>query len=49
VVEVEGEELTGRIFQRELDYLNGVLFVDQLSPGKRDILRRKLGKTVRTK
>lgn len=44
-VEVEGQELLARIFQHELDHLNGILFVDRLSPAKRDILLRKLRKT----
>ena len=44
-VEIEGDELLARIFQHELDHLNGILFVDRLSPAKRDILLRKLRKT----
>jgi len=43
-LEVEGQDLLARIFQHELDHLNGVLFVDRLSPAKRDILTRKLKK-----
>ena len=46
-IEVEGEDLLARIFQHELDHLNGVLFVDRLSPAKRDILLRKLKKAIR--
>ena len=46
-IEVEGEDLLARIVQHELDHLNGVLFVDRLSPAKRDILLRKLKKTFR--
>ncbi len=44
-VEIEAQDLLARIFQHELDHLNGVLFVDRLSPAKRDILLRKLRKT----
>ncbi len=44
-VEIEGQDLLARILQHELDHLNGVLFVDRLSPAKRDILHRKLRKT----
>ncbi len=44
-VEIEGQDLLARIFQHEMDHLNGVLFVDRLSPAKRDILQRKLKKT----
>jgi peptide deformylase len=46
-IEVEGEDLLARIVQHELDHLDGVLFVDRLSPAKRDILLRKLKKTFR--
>jgi peptide deformylase len=46
-IEIEGQDLLARIFQHELDHLNGVLFVDRLSPAKRDILLRKLKKAVR--
>jgi peptide deformylase len=46
-IQVEGQDLLARIFQHELDHLNGVLFVDRLSPAKRDILRRKLKKAYR--
>jgi peptide deformylase len=46
-IRVEGQDLLARIFQHELDHLNGVLFVDRLSPAKRDILRRKLKKACR--
>jgi peptide deformylase len=44
-IEVEAQELLARILQHELDHLNGILFVDRLSPAKRDILLRKLKKT----
>ncbi len=46
-IQVEGQDLLARIFQHELDHLNGVLFVDRLSPAKRDILRRKIKKAFR--
>jgi peptide deformylase len=45
-IEVEGEALLARIFQHEMDHLNGVLFLDRLSPAKRDILLRKLKKAL---
>ena len=46
-VEIEGQDLLARILQHELDHLNGVLFVDRLSPAKRDIQLRKLKKAFR--
>jgi peptide deformylase len=48
-IQVEGEDLLARILQHEIDHLNGVLFVDRLSPAKRDILHRKLKKTFLTR
>jgi len=48
-VEIEGEDLLARILQHELDHLNGILFVDRLSPARRDILLRKLKKAFRIK
>ena len=41
------EEISGifaRVFQHEYDHLNGVLFVDHLSPLKKNIVNRKLEK-----
>ena len=46
-IQIETEGLLARIFQHELDHLNGVLFVDRLSPAKRDMLHRKLKKALR--
>ena len=43
-IEVEGRDLLARIFQHEMDHLNGLFFVDRLSPAKRDMLVRKLKK-----
>ena len=43
-IELEGTGLLARIFQHEMDHLNGLLFVDRLSPAKKDILLRKLKK-----
>ncbi len=45
--EIEGRDLLARIFQHEMDHLNGLVFVDRLSPAKRDILLRKLRKAAR--
>jgi peptide deformylase len=43
-IEIEANDLLARIFQHEMDHLNGLFFVDRLSPAKRDILLRKLKK-----
>lgn len=47
--ELEADGLLGECFQHEIDHLNGKLFVDMLSPLKRAMARKKLGKFVRTK
>lgn len=51
----EGNEQTWRAegllaiaFQHEIDHLDGILFIDHLSPLKRDLFKRKLRKSVET-
>jgi peptide deformylase len=39
--------MTARIFQHELDHLNGVLFKDHVSKMKLDMARRKTSKIIR--
>jgi peptide deformylase len=39
---LEADSLLARVFQHEFDHLNGVLFVDHLSPVRRALLRGKL-------
>ena len=43
----EGKDLLARAFCHEIDHIDGLLFVDRLSPLKRDLLKRKLKKRVR--
>lgn len=43
-IEIEGIGLMARILQHEIDHLNGLLYIDRLSPAKRDVLRRKMKK-----
>ncbi|MCX6607923.1 MAG: peptide deformylase [Acidobacteria bacterium] len=43
-IEVEGEELLARALQHEIDHLHGILFLNHLSPLKRDLIRRKIKK-----
>lgn len=40
-------DLLARAFCHEIDHVDGFLFVDRLSPLKRDLLKRKLRKRVR--
>lgn len=42
--EVEGVELLSRALQHEIDHLDGVLFIDRLSPLKRDLVKRRIRK-----
>jgi peptide deformylase len=43
----EGTELLARAFCHEIDHIDGLLFVDRLTPLKRDLLKRKLKKRVK--
>jgi peptide deformylase len=40
-------ELLARAFCHEIDHIDGLLFVDRLTPLKRDLLKRKLRKKAR--
>jgi len=44
---LEGEELLSICIQHEIDHLNGILFVDYLSPLKRQRIKAKLEKEAR--
>ncbi len=44
---LDGDELLGICIQHELDHLNGILFVDYLSPLKRQRIKTKLEKEAR--
>ena len=53
-LDLEGKErvytatdLLARAFCHEIDHVDGLLFVDRLSPLKRDLLKRKLRKRVK--
>ena len=41
-VEVKGEGLLSRIFQHEIDHLNGILFIERLGPLKSQRVKKKL-------
>jgi len=47
-VQIEAKGLEARLFQHEIDHLNGILMVDRMSPLKRDLFQRKLRKRLRT-
>lgn len=42
--EKTGEELLARAFVHETDHLNGTLYINHVSPLKRDLIRRKIRK-----
>jgi peptide deformylase len=42
-----GTDLLARAFCHEIDHIDGLLFVDRLSPLKRDLMKRKLRKRAR--
>lgn len=40
-IRIEAHELTARVIQHEIDHLDGILFIDHLSPLKRRMLLKK--------
>jgi peptide deformylase len=46
VLEIETDGLLARAIQHETDHLNGVLFIDRVSPAAKIALRRKLRRLV---
>jgi peptide deformylase len=46
LIEIEAEELLARVFQHEIDHLDGVLFIDRLSRLKRELIKRKIEKVL---
>lgn len=44
----EAKDLLARAFCHEIDHLDGFLFVDRLSPLKRDLMKRKLRKRAKS-
>ncbi len=43
-LELEAIDLPSRVVQHEIDHLDGVLFIDRLSPAKKTLLKRELKK-----
>jgi peptide deformylase len=44
--EMEADGLMAKALQHEIDHLNGILFIDRLSPIKKSIFKRKLKKAM---
>jgi len=45
--ELEAHEMLAVCVQHEIDHLNGILFIDYLSPLKRNRIRKKLEKMAK--
>ena len=43
-IQIECEDLLARVFQHEIDHLDGVLFIDRLGRLKRELLKKKIEK-----
>lgn len=41
---IEAEDLLARVFCHEIDHINGTLFIDHLSPLKKNLIRKKMQK-----
>lgn len=46
LMEIEARDLLARVFQHEIDHLDGILFIDRLSRLKRELLKRKIEKAL---
>jgi peptide deformylase len=44
--ELEADGLMAKALQHEIDHLNGILFIDRLSPIKKSIFRRRMKKAL---
>jgi len=47
--EIEGEGFLARALQHELDHLDGMLYIDRISPLKRGLIKQKLKKALKEK
>jgi len=45
----EGEELLARAFMHEIEHLNGKLYISHISALKRDLMKRKIRKLMKTR
>jgi len=46
LVEYEGNGLLARAFQHEIDHIDGILYIDRLSRLKRELLKKKIEKSL---
>lgn len=45
-IEIEGTGLLARVLQHEIDHLDGLLFIDRMSPIKREFFKRRYKKLM---
>ena len=46
-IEIEGEGLLARALQHEIDHLEGFLFIDRMSPIRREFFKRRYKKSLK--
>ncbi|MGB9716309.1 MAG: peptide deformylase [Thermodesulfovibrionales bacterium] len=46
-LEIEAEGLLARVFQHEIDHLDGLLIIDRISPIKREFFKRRYKKSIK--
>lgn len=46
---LEADGLLSRAFQHEIDHLDGILFIDRISPLKREFIKKRIKKKIRMK
>ncbi|MCK5710445.1 MAG: peptide deformylase [Deltaproteobacteria bacterium] len=46
LLEIKCEDLLARVFQHEIDHLDGILFIDRLGRLKRELLKKKIEKVL---
>ncbi len=49
MIEISGSGLFARAIQHEIDHLDGILFIDKLSPIKRELFKKRYKKTLNEK
>ena len=47
-IELEAEDLLARALCHEVDHLDGILYLDRISFFKRDLIKRKIRKLIRS-
>jgi len=45
-IEIEGKDLLARALQHEIDHLDGLLFIDRISPIKREFFKKRYKKAI---